>query len=63
MALTFIHLEKAYDSVIQQMAMAMLRWMGIREADFGMLEDSRHSSMRTGNIGGMKGERRPETVE
>ena len=33
MALSFIDLEKAYDTVPREVAMATLRWMGVPEAE------------------------------
>ena len=38
MALGFIDLEKAYDTVQREMAMATLRWMGVPEAEVRMVE-------------------------
>ena len=32
MVMGFIDLEKAYDTVSRDMAMATLRWMGVRES-------------------------------
>ena len=32
MVMGFIYLEKAYDKVSRDMAMATLRWMGVRES-------------------------------
>ena len=38
MAVGSIHLEKAYDTVPRDMAMATLRWMGVPEAEVRMVE-------------------------
>ena len=38
MALEFVDLEKAFDTVHREMAMATLRWMGVPEAEVGMVE-------------------------
>ena len=38
MALGFIDLEKAYDTVPREMVMATLRWMGALEAEVRMVE-------------------------
>ena len=38
MALGFIDLEKAYDTVPRDMTMATLRWMGVPEAEVRMVE-------------------------
>ena len=38
MALGFIYLEKAYDIVPRERAMATLRWMGVPEAEVSMVE-------------------------
>ena len=38
MALEFVDLEKAYDTVLREMAMAMLRWMGVPEVEVRMVE-------------------------
>ena len=38
MALGFIDLEKAYDTVPRDMAMATLRWMGVPEAEVRMVK-------------------------
>ena len=38
MALGFIDLEKAYDTVPRDMTMAMLRWMGVPETEVRMVE-------------------------
>ena len=38
MVLGFSDLEKAYDTVSRDMAMATLRWMGVREAEVRMVE-------------------------
>ena len=37
-ALGFIDLEKAYDTVTRDMAMATLRWMGVPEVEMRMVE-------------------------
>ena len=38
MALGFIYLEKAYDIVPRERAMATLRWMGVPEEEVRMVE-------------------------
>ena len=38
MALEFVHLEKAFDTVPREMVMATLRWMGVPEAEVKMVE-------------------------
>ena len=38
MALGFVDLEKAFDTVPREMVMATLRWMGIPEAEVRMVE-------------------------
>ena len=38
MALGFLDLEKAFDTVPREMVMATLRWMGVPEADVRMVE-------------------------
>ena len=38
MALGFVDLEKAFDTVPKEMLMATLRWMGVREAEVRMFE-------------------------
>ena len=38
MALGFIDLEKAFDTVPREMVMATLRWMGVPEAKVSMVE-------------------------
>ena len=38
MALGFIDLEKAFDTVPREMVMATLRWMGVPEAEVRMVE-------------------------
>ena len=37
-ALGFVDLEKAHDTVPRDMAMATLRWMGVPEAEVRMVE-------------------------
>ena len=39
MALGFVDLEKALDTVLREMVMATLRWMGVPEAKVKMVED------------------------
>ena len=39
MALVFVDLEKAFDTVPREMMMATLRWMGEPEAERRMVED------------------------
>ena len=38
MALGFVDLEKAFDTVPREMVMATLRWTGVPEAEVGMVE-------------------------
>ena len=38
MALGFVDLEKAFDTVPREMAMATLRWIGVPEAEVMMVE-------------------------
>ena len=38
MALGFVDLEKAFDTVLREMVMATLRWMGVPEAEVKMVE-------------------------
>ena len=38
MALGFVDLERAYDTVPREMVMATLRWMGVPEAEVTMVE-------------------------
>ena len=38
MALGFVDLEKAFDTVPSEMVMATLRWMGVPEAEVRMVE-------------------------
>ena len=38
MALGFVDLEKAFDTVTREMVMATLRWMGVPEAEVRMVE-------------------------
>ena len=38
MALGFVDLEKAFDTVPREMVMATLRWMGVPEAEVRMAE-------------------------
>ena len=38
MALGVVDLEKAFDTVPREMVMATLRWMGVLEAEVGMVE-------------------------
>ena len=38
MALGFVDLEKAFDTVPSEMVMAMIRWMGVPEAEVKMGE-------------------------
>ena len=65
-ALEFIYLGKAYDTVPRDVAMATLSWMGVPMAEVRMVEgtyEETKGSVRTGNIGGIQGERRTETGE
>ena len=38
MALGFVDLEKAFDTVPREMVMAIIQWMGVPEAEVGMVE-------------------------
>ena len=38
MALGFVDLEKAYDTVLREMVMVTLRWMGVPEAQVRLVE-------------------------
>ena len=38
MALGFVDLEKAFDTVLREMVMATLRWLGVPEAEVRMVE-------------------------
>ena len=38
MAVGFVDLEKAYDTVPREMVMATVRWMGVPEAEARMVE-------------------------
>ena len=38
MALWFVDLEKAFNTVLREMVMATLRWMGVQEAEVRMVE-------------------------
>ena len=40
MALGFIDLEKAFDTVPREMVMATIRWMGLPDAEVRMVEDT-----------------------
>ena len=40
MALGFVDLEKAFDTVPREMVMSTLRWMGVPEAEVRMVEDT-----------------------
>ena len=46
MALGFVDLEKAFDTVPREMVMATLRWMGVPEAEVRMVEDLRAHTRR-----------------
>ena len=50
LALGFIHLERAYDTVPREMVMATLQWMGVSEAEVRMVE--RTYEMTTAKRGG-----------
>ena len=45
MALGFVDLEKAYDTVLREMVMATLMWMGLPEAEV-MLVEGMYKGMR-----------------
>ena len=49
MALGFVNLEKAYDTVSREMVMVTLRWMGVPEAEVRLVE-----GMYKGTKGRMK---------
>ena len=38
MAMGFVHLEKAFDTVPREMVMSTLRWMGVPEAEVRMAD-------------------------
>ena len=40
LALGFVDLERAYDTVPREMVMATLRWMGVSEAEVRMVEST-----------------------
>ena len=44
MALGFVYLEKAFDTVPSEMLMATLRWMGVPEAKLRMVEGMHEKS-------------------
>ena len=46
MALGFIDLEKAFDTVPREMVMATLRWMGVPEAEVRTVEGMYEKTMR-----------------
>ena len=50
MALGFVDLERAYDTVPRDMVMATLRWMGVSEAEVRMVEST--YEMTTAKRGG-----------
>ena len=41
MAVGFVDLEKAYDTVPREMVMATVRWMGVPEAEAMMVEENK----------------------
>ena len=46
MALAFLNLEKAFDTVPRKIAMATLRWMGTSESEVRMVEAMYETSSR-----------------
>ena len=44
MAVGFVNLEKAYDTVPREMVMATVRWMGVPEAEANMVEENKRKS-------------------
>ena len=54
MALGFVDLEKAFDTVPREMVMATLRWMGVPEAEVSMVrEDNSKSGGGRRSFGGV----------
>ena len=53
LALGFVDLERAYDTVPREMVMATLGWMGVSEAEVGMAEST--YEMTTATCGGGRG--------
>ena len=51
MALGFVDLEKAFDTVPREMVMATLRWMGVPEAEVGMVEGTYEMTTARGVVG------------
>ena len=52
MALGFVDLEKAFDTVPRYIVMARLRWMEVPEAEVRMVEDMRSGGGGRRSIGG-----------
>ena len=53
LALGFVDMERAYDTVPREMVMATLRWMGVSEAEVRMVEST--YEMTTANRGRGRG--------
>ena len=53
LALGFVDLERAYDTVPREMVMATLRWMGVSEEEVRMVESP--YEMTTAKRGGGRG--------
>ena len=53
LALGFVDLERAYDTVPREMVRATLRWMGVSEAEVRMVEST--YEMATAKRGGGRG--------
>ena len=51
MALGFVDLDKAFDRVPREMVMAMLRWMGVPEADVRIVEGMYEKTTATVVVG------------
>ena len=47
MAVWFVDLEKAFDTVPREMVMAMLKWMGVPEAEVRMVEGTYEKTTAT----------------
>ena len=59
LALGFVDLEIAYDTVPREMVMATLRWMGVSEAEVRMVESTYEmtTAKRRGGRGRIRGVR------
>ena len=60
MALGFVDMDKAFDTVPREMVMATLRWMGVSEAELRVVESIRKNNSKSGggrmSIGGVCGQ-------